>query len=81
MRDYYKYRNRRMYGQKEGNHKNYVTFDEIVKVIRNGEEVRILDRRHSSKNITRETLLRIWYQLELKRSRLTCEQLMELIRS
>ncbi len=57
-----RYQNRKLYDTHES---SYVTLDEIAKMIRNGEEIRVIDNK-TKNDITAATLTQLLYESEKK---------------
>ena len=57
-----RYQNRKLYDTHES---SYVTLDEIAKMIRNGEEIRVIDNK-TKNDITAATLTQLLYESERK---------------
>ncbi len=57
-----RYQNRKLYDTHES---SYVTLDEIAKMIRNGEEIRVIDNK-TKNDITSATLTQLLYESERK---------------
>jgi polyhydroxyalkanoate synthesis repressor PhaR len=57
-----RYQNRKLYDTHES---SYVTLDEISKMIRNGEEIRVIDNK-TKNDITSSTLTQLLYESERK---------------
>ncbi len=57
-----RYQNRKLYDTHES---SYVTLDEISKMIRNGEEIRVIDNK-TKNDITAATLTQLLYESERK---------------
>lgn len=57
-----RYQNRKLYDTHES---SYVTLDEIAKMIRNGEEIRVIDNK-TKNDITAGTLTQLLYESERK---------------
>jgi polyhydroxyalkanoate synthesis repressor PhaR len=57
-----RYQNRKLYDTHES---SYVTLDEIAKMIRNGEELRVIDNK-TKNDITSATLTQLLYESEKK---------------
>lgn len=55
-----RYQNRKLYDTHES---SYVTLDEIAKMIRNGEEIRVIDNK-TKNDITAATLTQLLYESE-----------------
>ena len=57
-----RYQNRKLYDTHES---SYVTLDEIAKMIRNGEDIRVIDNK-TKNDITSATLTQLLYESERK---------------
>src|SRR5690606_31820551 len=57
-----RYQNRKLYDTHES---SYVTLDEIAKMIRNGEDLRVIDNK-TKNDITSSTLTQLLYESERK---------------
>ena len=57
-----RYQNRKLYDTQES---SYVTLDEIAKMIRNGEDLRVIDNK-TKNDITASTLTQLLYESEKK---------------
>jgi polyhydroxyalkanoate synthesis repressor PhaR len=57
-----RYQNRKLYDTHES---SYVTLDEIAKMIRNGEEIRVIDNK-TKNDITAQTYTQLLYESERK---------------
>ena len=57
-----RYQNRKLYDTHES---SYVTLDEIAKMIRNGEDIRVIDNK-TKNDITASTLTQLLYESEKK---------------
>ncbi len=72
-----RYQNRKLYDTHES---TYVTLDEISKMIRNGENLRIIDNK-TKNDITATTLIQLLYESERKSKNLpSVDLLKEIIR-
>lgn len=72
-----RYQNRKLY---DTNQSCYVTLDEIAQMIKNGEELKVVDNR-SQTDITAVTLTQLLYESERKsRNGVPVEMLREIIR-
>jgi len=72
-----RYQNRKLYDTHES---SYVTLDEIAKMIRNGEELRVIDNK-TKNDITASTLTQLLYESEKKsKTQPSVELLKEIIR-
>lgn len=72
-----RYQNRKLYDTDKS---RYVTFDEITKMIRNGEELCVIDNK-TKKDITTSTLTQLLYESERKsKTQPSVELLKEIIR-
>ncbi len=73
-----RYQNRKLYDTHES---SYVTLDEIAKMIRNGEELRVIDNK-TKNDITAATLTQLLYESEKKlKTQPSVELLKEIIRT
>ncbi len=73
-----RYQNRKLYDTHES---SYVTLDEIAKMIRNGEELRVIDNK-TKNDITASTLTQLLYESERKsNTRPSVALLKEIIRN
>lgn len=73
-----RYQNRKLYDTHES---SYVTLDEIAKMIRNGEEIRIIDNK-TKNDITAATLTQLLYESERKaKTQPSVDLLKEIIRT
>lgn len=73
-----RYQNRKLYDTHES---SYVTLDEIAKMIRNGEELRVVDNK-TKNDITSATLTQLLYESEKKaKNQASVGLLREIIRS
>jgi len=73
-----RYQNRKLYDTHES---SYVTLDEIAKMIKNGEELRVIDNK-TKNDITASTLTQLLFESEKKsKSQPSVELLKEIIRS
>ena len=57
-----RYQNRKLYDTHES---SYVTLDEIAKMIKNGEDIRVIDNK-TKNDITSATLTQLLYESERK---------------
>ena len=72
-----RYQNRKLYDTHES---SYVTLDEIAKMIRAGEEIRVIDNK-TKNDITAATLTQLLYESERKaKTQPSVELLKEIIR-
>src|SRR5205085_2618816 len=72
-----RYQNRKLYDTHES---SYVTLDEIAKMIRNGEDLRVIDNK-TKNDITAATLTQLLYESERKaKTQPSVELLKEIIR-
>jgi polyhydroxyalkanoate synthesis repressor PhaR len=72
-----RYQNRKLYDTHES---SYVTLDEIAKMIRNGEDIRVIDNK-TKNDITSSTLTQLLYECEKKsKTQPSVEMLKEIIR-
>ena len=72
-----RYQNRKLYDTHES---SYVTLDEIAKMIRNGEDIRIIDNK-TKNDITASTLTQLLYESERKaKTQPSVDLLKEIIR-
>jgi len=73
-----RYQNRKLYDTHES---SYVTLDEIAKMIRNGEELRVIDNK-TENDITAATLTQLLYESERKaKTQPSVDLLKEIIRT
>jgi len=73
-----RYQNRKLYDTHES---SYVTLDEIAKMIRNGEDLRVIDNK-TKNDITASTLTQLLYESEKKaKTQPSVGLLKEIIRS
>ena len=72
-----RYANRKLYDSKEG---HYVTFDDVVQMIRKGEEVRCIDKK-TKNDITAWVLIQILYYKEAESRFKSADLLTQVIRS
>lgn len=73
-----RYQNRKLYDTHES---SYVTLDEIAKMIRNGEELKVIDNK-TKNDITAATLTQLLYESEKKlKAQPSVELLKEIIRT
>ncbi|MBU6375223.1 MAG: hypothetical protein KGQ59_04455 [Bdellovibrionales bacterium] len=72
-----RYQNRKLYDTHES---SYVTLDEIAKMIKNGEDLRVIDNK-TKNDITASTLTQLLYESEKKaKTQPSVELLKEIIR-
>jgi len=72
-----RYQNRKLYDTHES---SYVTLDEIAKMIKNGEDLRVIDNK-TKNDITAATLTQLLYESERKaKTQPSVELLKEIIR-
>lgn len=72
-----RYQNRKLYDTHES---SYVTLDEIAKMIKNGEDLRVIDNK-TKNDITASTLTQLLYETEKKaKTQPSVELLKEIIR-
>lgn len=72
-----RYQNRKLYDTHES---SYVTLDEIAKMIRNGEDIKVIDNK-TKNDITASTLTQLLYESEKKtKSQPSVNLLKEIIR-
>ena len=72
-----RYQNRKLYDTHES---SYVTLDEIAKMIRNGEDLRVIDNK-TKNDITATTLTQLLFETERKsKTQPSVELLKEIIR-
>ena len=72
-----RYQNRKLYDTHES---SYVTLDEIAKMIRNGEDLRVIDNK-TKNDITAATLTQLLYESERKaKTQPSVDLLKEIIR-
>lgn len=71
-----RYANRKLY---DTEHSRYVTLDQISEMIRNGDDVKIVDNK-TKEDLTTVTLAQIIFEEEKKTSRMSLETLRDLIR-
>jgi polyhydroxyalkanoate synthesis repressor PhaR len=72
-----RYQNRKLYDTHES---SYVTLDEIAKMIKNGEDLRVIDNK-TKNDITASTLTQLLYESERKaKTQPSVELLKEIIR-
>ena len=72
-----RYQNRKLYDTHES---SYVTLDEIAKMIRNGEDLRVIDNK-TKNDITASTLTQLLYESEKKaKHQPSVDMLKEIIR-
>lgn len=72
-----RYQNRKLYDTHES---SYVTLDEIAKMIRNGEDLRVIDNK-TKNDITSATLTQLLFESEKKsKSQPSVEMLKDIIR-
>jgi polyhydroxyalkanoate synthesis repressor PhaR len=72
-----RYQNRKLYDTHES---SYVTLDEIAKMIKNGEDLRVIDNKNKN-DITTSTLTQLLYESEKKaKTQPSVELLKEIIR-
>jgi len=73
-----RYQNRKLYDTHES---SYVTLDEIAKMIKNGEDIRVIDNK-TKNDITSATLTQLLYESERKaKTQPSVELLKEIIRN
>lgn len=73
-----RYQNRKLYDTHES---SYVTLDEIAKMIKNGEDLRVIDNK-TKNDITAATLTQLLYESEKKsKNQPSVELLKEIIRN
>ncbi|MGE4108289.1 MAG: polyhydroxyalkanoate synthesis regulator DNA-binding domain-containing protein [Bacteriovoracia bacterium] len=73
-----RYQNRKLYDTHES---SYVTLDEIAKMIKNGEDLRVIDNK-TKNDITASTLTQLLYESEKKaKTQPSVDLLKEIIRS
>ncbi|MBI4925191.1 MAG: polyhydroxyalkanoate synthesis regulator DNA-binding domain-containing protein [Bdellovibrio sp.] len=73
-----RYQNRKLYDTHES---SYVTLDEIAKMIKGGEELRVIDNK-TKNDITASTLTQLLFEVERKnKTQPSVELLREIIRS
>ena len=73
-----RYQNRKLYDTHES---SYVTLDEIAKMIKNGEELRVIDNK-TKNDITGVTLTQLLYESERKsKSQVSVDLLKEIIKN
>lgn len=73
-----RYQNRKLYDTHES---SYVTLDEIAKMIKNGEDIRVIDNK-TKNDITAATLTQLLYESERKaKTQPSVELLKEIIRN
>ena len=73
-----RYQNRKLYDTHES---SYVTLDEIAKMIKNGEDIRVIDNK-TKNDITAGTLTQLLYESERKaKTQPSVELLKEIIRN
>lgn len=73
-----RYQNRKLYDTHES---SYVTLEEIAKMIKNGEELRVIDNK-TKNDITAATLTQLLYESEKKsKTQPSVELLKEIIRN
>jgi polyhydroxyalkanoate synthesis repressor PhaR len=72
-----RYQNRKLYDTQES---SYVTLDEIAKMIKNGEDLRVIDNK-TKNDITAATLTQLLYETERKsKNQASVDLLKEIIR-
>lgn len=72
-----RYQNRKLYDTQES---SYVTLDEIAKMIKNGEDLRVIDNK-TKNDITAATLTQLLYETERKaKTQASVDLLKEIIR-
>jgi polyhydroxyalkanoate synthesis repressor PhaR len=76
MRLIRKYSNRKLYDTRES---RYVTLQQLAEVIRQGEEIRVVDAT-TERDLTSEKLAQIIFEEEKRAGRLPVEQLQQIIR-
>src|SRR5215204_5757220 len=71
-----RYANRKLY---DTQHSRYVTLEQISEMIRNGDDVKIVDNR-TKEDLTSVTLAQIVFEEEKKKSQMPLDVLREIIR-